>query len=127
MILFATVIVFITLHYDDSTLFFIFYCYGDHRDLHSFPTRRSSDLGTNTLRSQASFATSTLLKGSSSASNLLVRPARAEIGRAHVELQSLRHLVCRLLLEKKNESSASNKLGRLRAQRGAPSIPASDG
>src|SRR5206468_12087593 len=27
-----------------STLFF-FYCYGDHRDLHSFPTRRSSDLG----------------------------------------------------------------------------------
>src|SRR5699024_12694890 len=27
-----------------SFLFF-FYCYGDHRDLHSFPTRRSSDLG----------------------------------------------------------------------------------
>src|SRR5690606_41912137 len=25
-------------------LFFFFYCYGDHRDLHSFPTRRSSDL-----------------------------------------------------------------------------------
>src|SRR5207249_11425855 len=24
--------------------FFFFYCYGDHRDLHSFPTRRSSDL-----------------------------------------------------------------------------------
>src|SRR5688572_31461568 len=23
---------------------FYFYCYGDHRDLHSFPTRRSSDL-----------------------------------------------------------------------------------
>src|SRR5437868_9871215 len=22
---------------------FFFYCYGDHRDLHSFPTRRSSD------------------------------------------------------------------------------------
>src|SRR5438105_9302812 len=22
----------------------LFYCYGDHRDLHSFPTRRSSDL-----------------------------------------------------------------------------------
>src|SRR5439155_24659058 len=27
----------------DSSLFF-FYSYGDHRDLHSFPTRRSSDL-----------------------------------------------------------------------------------
>src|SRR5207245_9558330 len=26
-----------------SSLFF-FYCYGAHRDLHSFPTRRSSDL-----------------------------------------------------------------------------------
>src|SRR5699024_12275442 len=25
-------------------LFFFFYCSGDHRDLHSFPTRRSSDL-----------------------------------------------------------------------------------
>ena len=25
--------------------FFFFYCAGDHRDLHSFPTRRSSDLG----------------------------------------------------------------------------------
>src|SRR5439155_23688206 len=28
-----------------DTSFFIFYCSGDHRDLHSFPTRRSSDLG----------------------------------------------------------------------------------
>src|SRR5438552_19114322 len=25
-------------------LMFFFYCYGHHRDLHSFPTRRSSDL-----------------------------------------------------------------------------------
>src|SRR5437764_9509125 len=25
-------------------MFFFFYCSGDHRDLHSFPTRRSSDL-----------------------------------------------------------------------------------
>ena len=28
-----------------STCTFLFYCSGDHRDLHSFPTRRSSDLG----------------------------------------------------------------------------------
>src|SRR5262245_65463062 len=27
-----------------STNFFFFYCYDYHRDLHSFPTRRSSDL-----------------------------------------------------------------------------------
>src|SRR6267142_828273 len=26
------------------TAYFFFYCYGYHRDLHSFPTRRSSDL-----------------------------------------------------------------------------------
>src|SRR5438874_5966414 len=25
-------------------IYFLFYCYSDHRDLHSFPTRRSSDL-----------------------------------------------------------------------------------
>src|SRR6266849_1060251 len=30
-------------HFADAPLFF-FYWYGDHRDLHSFPTRRSSDL-----------------------------------------------------------------------------------
>src|SRR5437870_11713828 len=27
------------------SLFFFFYSYAHHRDLHSFPTRRSSDLG----------------------------------------------------------------------------------
>src|SRR5690349_25156315 len=27
-----------------TDLFFFFYCYGNRRDLHSFPTRRSSDL-----------------------------------------------------------------------------------
>src|SRR5687768_18135486 len=27
-----------------SLLYFFFYCYVGHRDLHSFPTRRSSDL-----------------------------------------------------------------------------------
>src|SRR5947207_16027413 len=27
-----------------TSLFFFFYCYAHHRDLHSFPTRRSSDL-----------------------------------------------------------------------------------
>src|SRR5436305_3391199 len=29
---------------------FFFYCYVDHRDLHSFPTRRSSDLQNGTSR-----------------------------------------------------------------------------
>src|SRR5437899_7998185 len=30
--------------------FFFFYCYGDLRDLHSFPTRRSSDLNAATSK-----------------------------------------------------------------------------
>src|SRR5436305_10498325 len=29
--------------------FFFFHCDGDHRDLHSFPTRRSSDLSGNSI------------------------------------------------------------------------------
>src|SRR5947209_10505455 len=30
--------------YASLRCFFFYQCYGDHRDLHSFPTRRSSDL-----------------------------------------------------------------------------------
>src|SRR5690606_41332473 len=36
-----------------SSLLFFFYCYGDHRDLHSFPTRRSSDLAPTTNRGRS--------------------------------------------------------------------------
>src|SRR5438094_3210875 len=35
--------------------FFFFSCYGDHRDLHSFPTRRSSDLGQFSGRVQQTY------------------------------------------------------------------------
>src|SRR5258708_13922799 len=35
---------------------------------------------------------------------------REEIGRAHVELQSPDHLVCRLLLEKKNKNTRLHKI-----------------
>src|SRR5437764_15435916 len=74
--------------------FFFFYRYGDHRDLHSFPTRRSSD-------------------------HAHPRPAVAAVRRpAHrrrrhpeprseehtSELQSPMYLVCRLLLEKKKKN-----------------------
>src|SRR5947207_10939716 len=37
-------------HYSSCCIFFFFSLYGDHRDLHSFPTRRSSDLQRRTLR-----------------------------------------------------------------------------
>src|SRR5438045_9733094 len=74
-------------------------CYGDHRDLHSFPTRRSSDLvpggpGAGAWRCAAPCAWSRT-RGS----------ARSRSEEHTSELQSLRHLVCRLLLEKKKENT----------------------
>src|SRR5947199_1391309 len=93
--------------------FFFFKRYRDHRDLHSFPTRRSSDL----LERQgyaAAFQDPEVLKAiqngpigaiaitvvewSGQDQQMQVIPRSEE----HTsELQSLRHLVCRLLLEKK--------------------------
>src|SRR5437762_5454971 len=73
--------------------FFLHY-FGAPRDLHSFPTRRSSDL-----------AKSTDFEGQRSRRQPAVR--RAEVGlhdrsEEHTsELQSPMYLVCRLLLEKK--------------------------
>src|SRR5690554_6962726 len=82
-------------------LLFFFYCYGDHRDLHSFPTRRSSDLLPRWLWLP-------LLR-------LVVLPRRApRVARKYAsirseehtsELQSRPHLVCRLLLEKKKKKN----------------------
>src|SRR5207247_9799372 len=72
---------------------FIFSAPGVHRDLHSFPTRRSSDLLSDT--SQA------LIDGGSQvdAGGALNVAARSEEHTS--ELQSRVDLVCRLLLEKK--------------------------
>src|SRR5438034_9218925 len=68
-------------------------------DLHSFPTRRSSDLVAELGR----------LDGDAQArhrlllAHVLVERARAERSEEHTsELQSHSDLVCRLLLEKKN-------------------------
>src|SRR5436305_11029293 len=71
---------------------FFFYFYGDRRDLHSFPTRRSSDLG------------GVRRGGPDGAGRGGDRPAAVPAGRSEEhtsELQSRPHLVCRLLLEKK--------------------------
>src|SRR5207248_11548129 len=79
-----------------------------HQALHSFPTRRSSDLSATTSADRsrpragppdaraASF--SEAFKSSPAARSAGTSP---KIGRAHVELQSPYDLVCRLLLEKK--------------------------
>src|SRR5437899_10128605 len=106
---------------------FFFYLSGDHRDLHSFPTRRSSDLGSSKRSSRRGSSSMTPLgrewvrKTEADRRGLLQlraqRPAvhgticflcqqmadkylKARSEEHTSELQSLRHLVCRLLLEK---------------------------
>src|SRR5690348_17899779 len=102
-----------------SSLFF-FECSGDHRDLHSSPTRRSSDLPGRPDEAQGSIvgAGEHFVHrgdgGAGGAAGDLERPpthdgidfnpppaARSEEHTS--ELQSPVHLVCRLLLEKKKQ------------------------
>src|SRR5207249_10903116 len=104
---------------------FFFQCFHDHRDLHSFPTRRSSDLKCKNLRDSAgelffgaasrgfprpaepcrfgaSLPTRSSWRNSPNRSGVphpSRRPSRSEEHTS--ELQSRFDLVCRLLLEKK--------------------------
>src|SRR5687768_1522836 len=62
---------------------FFFQCYGDHRDLHSFPTRRSSDLdalptGGVRSRSMLSHWLLTLPTGSRSSTQTCLSPSLPE-------------------------------------------------
>src|SRR5687768_18258603 len=62
---------------------FFFQCYGDHRDLHSFPTRRSSDLdalptGGVRSRSMLSHWLLTLPTGSRSSTQTCLGPSLPE-------------------------------------------------
>src|SRR5438045_7343259 len=75
---------------------FFFQRYGDHRDLHSFPTRRSSDLGWRLAGELTSVDVEKKF------ADTFASVPRSEEHTS--ELQSLRHLVCRLLLEKKKYS-----------------------
>src|SRR5438874_11931562 len=81
----------------------LFYCYADYRDLHSFPTRRSSDLRSSRISRATGggwarpTSSSRCRPGSTSR-----RAARSEEHTS--ELQSRRDLVCRLLLEKKKKT-----------------------
>src|SRR5699024_12813630 len=84
-----------------STLFFQHY--GAHRDLHSFPTRRSSDLRALCRRGEA--VAGGYSQNSGQRKPDPGRPNGAAGGRSEEhtsELQSRFDLVCRLLLEKKN-------------------------
>src|SRR5207248_4854621 len=106
------------------TLFFHSSC--DHRDLHSFPTRRSSDLqgdrgGEETRSSRAGTAARSLLhpgigrtrpdllasqrRNHSQGDGRLAALRVSERSEEHTsELQSPYDLVCRLLLEKKKNT-----------------------
>src|SRR5688500_20119137 len=76
-------------------LSFFFYCSGDPRHLHSFPTRRSSDLP-RPARSWSKLA------APSRTSRTCARSKESTRSEEHTsELQSPCNLVCRLLLEKK--------------------------
>src|SRR5205814_9957126 len=94
--------------------FYLFSHNSDHRELHSFPTRRSSDLSNN--RAGWKTTTDSFIFNFTDGKNI----STAKLGYVNVnnarkiffprseehtsELQSLRHLVCRLLLEKKKNT-----------------------
>src|SRR5947208_11017293 len=93
------------------------YCYAHRRDLHSFPTRRSSDLDVEDGGGEGLLA----LKGAAVlVLDLveLVEPEHAGFVRSEEhtsELQSPDHLVCRLLLEKKKSTPIKRLQQRIKA------------
>src|SRR5699024_12695331 len=88
-------------------LYFFFYRSGAHRDLHSFPTRRSSDLHCRARASRAgSWRSGPTAASSTSPSPPRLWSMRRARSEEHTsELQSRFDLVCRLLLEKKKRTS----------------------
>src|SRR5205823_12076034 len=102
-------------------LFFFKRC-GVHRDLHSFPTRRSSDLtrrrilpplpSVKTYSAPSGPSLTPRMRALSSVrsrcSATTRSPSITSRSEEHTsELQSLAYLVCRLLLEKKKQHSSS--------------------
>src|SRR5207237_9582618 len=97
----------------------LFQCYSDHPHLHSFPTRRSSDLPPVSCRANSSGGVRSRKLSFGEVQTSLIRfPSRrgprysrrtsssGNSGRSEEhtsELQSHLNLVCRLLLEKKNK------------------------
>src|SRR5205814_9137687 len=80
-------------------------CSLDPRDLNSFPTRRSSDLRDEHFHSRRRHLFTNTPSGDGDGSCLQLHgDRRHRRSEEHTsELQSLRHLVCRLLLEKKKK------------------------
>src|SRR5262245_64923288 len=98
----------------------MFYSLPAHRDLHSFPTRRSSDLGRqhpdrrrarrrNPARDGEHQRVAPAVARRQAEDSRPDQPAAARSEEHTSELQSLRHLVCRLLLEKKKKKIKRSK------------------
>src|SRR5438094_6443072 len=97
---------------------YFFYSYGDDRDLHSFPTRRSSD-----LKRTPSKRTCPSTRGSALPSGLSTTSGSWRSEEHTSELQSPYDLVCRLLHEKKKQ----RKAGICSKSMNSPAISASVG
>src|SRR3712207_8109959 len=95
----------------DAAAFYFFKVYGDHRDLHSFPARRTSDLSTSE-RSHAGDPHPLDDRHHGSGDHPehhrgRERGAEALRSEEHTsELQSRQYLVCRLLLEKTHNDNS---------------------
>src|SRR5438552_8021102 len=95
--------------YPSVTTSLFFGCYGGHRGLHSFPTRRSSDLREAVGRRAvlhgmgcaACAAARLFLPASDARAQAAFEQAGTRSEEHTSELQSPDQLVCRLLLEKK--------------------------
>src|SRR5437868_12935799 len=94
-----------TLYYLASECFYFFFfnwC-AAHRDLHSFPTRRSSDLG-RPRRAEPGLEPAGIAIAPLELGQRAAHPVRSEEHTS--ELQSRFDLVCRLLLEKKKHNAS---------------------
>src|SRR5438270_6205952 len=90
-----------------------------HPDLHSFPTRRSSDLNSECTTVRPPLSLPSRVHADQALHALVDRDQGAQEADKHLrseehtsELQSQSNLVCRLLLEKKNETAASERSSR---------------
>src|SRR5947209_15425595 len=82
---------------------FVFFLFDrDHLDLHSFPTRRSSDLPSRRFQRARSPPRDAQIARTAGFPRLEGQAARSRSEEHTSELQSRQYLVCRLLLEKKN-------------------------
>src|SRR5438034_4548552 len=104
-----------------SSPVFFFYCSADPRALHSFPTRRSSDLDRGAVQRRGERPVGARPGPARAAPGPAPQRAHGRIGEGpgesaprseeHTsELQSHSDLVCRLLLEKKKTKIAQNIL-----------------